>query len=141
MQWNFQSEPFLLMDSTPISCHHINIMNIPSLQKTALCFFSNKLSPKALLISPKATLEIYFCVYGRFACMCVCATHVCSACGGQKRALDPLELELGGCKLSCVCWQLNPDPLEKQFVLLTTETSLQSLLFERGFHVAQISQT
>lgn len=93
MQWNFQSEPFLLMDSTPISCHHIDILNIPSLQKTALCFLSNKLSPKALLISPKATLEIYFCVYGRFACMCVCATHVCSACGGQKRALDPLKQE------------------------------------------------
>jgi hypothetical protein len=30
-----------------------------------------------------------------FACMCVCVPHVCPVSrGGQKRALDPQELEL-----------------------------------------------
>lgn len=28
------------------------------------------------------------------ACMCLCTTHVLNACRGQKRILDPLELEL-----------------------------------------------
>lgn len=32
-------------------------------------------------------------VYGCSACMYVCATHVCSACRGQKRESDPLDLE------------------------------------------------
>ena len=29
------------------------------------------------------------------------------------------------CELLCVCWELNPDPLEEQPVILTTEPSLQ----------------
>lgn len=35
--------------------------------------------------------------------VCVCVDHVSKgACGGQKRALDLLELELQSCELSCV---------------------------------------
>lgn len=29
-----------------------------------------------------------------FCLVCACAPHTCHAKGGQKRALDPLELEL-----------------------------------------------
>ena len=37
---------------------------------------------------------IYFTVYGYFAFMCVHVLCECGTSGGQKRALDPLELEL-----------------------------------------------
>ena len=30
-----------------------------------------------------------------------------------------------GCEPPCVCWELNPGPLEEQPVLLTTKTTLQ----------------
>jgi hypothetical protein len=42
----------------------------------------------------KEYLFVYFYLYGYFACMYVCAPHVCSAYESQKRALDPLGLEL-----------------------------------------------
>lgn len=32
----------------------------------------------------------------------------------------------GNCQLPCDYWELNSGPLEEKFVLLTTETSLQS---------------
>lgn len=53
--------------------------------------------------------------------------HVCGARGGQKMALDPLELELhtDSCEQQYGCWKLNPGPLEEQPVFLTTEPSLQ----------------
>ena len=35
----------------------------------------------------------------------------------------------GSCELPCGCWELNLDPLEEQPVLLTTEPSLQPLLW------------
>lgn len=46
--------------------------------------------------------------------------------GGQKRAFDPLglELEIDGCELLCRCWELNLDPLEEQSVLLITKRLL-----------------
>ena len=44
------------------------------------------------------SFRIFFClfvyVYEYFACMDVYVPHGCSARGGQKRALDPLKLEL-----------------------------------------------
>jgi hypothetical protein len=49
--------------------------------------------------------------------------HWCFAC---MRVLDSLELNLtDSCELPCGCWELNPDPLEEQAVLTTTESSLQ----------------
>lgn len=33
-------------------------------------------------------------MYGYFACMYVYATHACGVCGDQKRAWEPLELEM-----------------------------------------------
>lgn len=58
---------------------------------------------------------VYICV-----CVWVCA-HVCSALGGQKEALDPLELELEvivGCLMWV--WALILGLLEEQLALLTT---------------------
>jgi hypothetical protein len=39
-------------------------------------------------------LCFYFLVNGCFACFYVYAPHLCSACGGQKKALNALGLEL-----------------------------------------------
>lgn len=41
-----------------------------------------------LFIFVRFTFYLYEC----FVWMCVCMPHVCSACGGQKRAWNPLEL-------------------------------------------------
>ena len=41
-------------------------------------------------------------VYGYFACLYVCTKYVLGTHRGQKRALDPLELEFkDSCKLPC----------------------------------------
>ena len=45
-------------------------------------------------------------------------TGLPGAHGGQKRVLDPIELEL---QTVVSWWDSNPDPLEEQLVLLTTE--------------------
>lgn len=41
------------------------------------------------------------------------------ACGGQTRALDPLELELWP---PCGLWELNPGTLQEQQELLAAES-------------------
>lgn len=49
-------------------------------------------------------------------CVCVCV-HT-GACGGQKRVLVPLELELHGIVSQTIYdWQPNPGPLEEQQAL------------------------
>ena len=45
-------------------------------------------------------------------------------CIGVKVS-DPLKLFTDSCELPYGCWDLNPDPLEEQSVLLTTKPSLQ----------------
>jgi hypothetical protein len=45
---------------------------------------------------------------------------------GQKKAPDPITDD---CEPPCGCWELNSGPLEEQSDLLTTEPSLQPLLF------------
>jgi hypothetical protein len=42
----------------------------------------------------------------------------------QKRTLGPIA---DGCEPPCGCWELNSGPLEEKPVLLTAESSLQSL--------------
>lgn len=37
----------------------------------------------------------------------VCALNTCSSYRGQKRASEPLELELQITESSCLCWGLN----------------------------------
>jgi hypothetical protein len=54
---------------------------------------------------------------------------VLSACiyAWQKRASGPIRV---GCEPPCSCWELNSGSLEEQPVLLTSEPSLQPLLFK-----------
>ena len=61
----------------------------------------------------------------------VYAPWACSARGSQKRATDPLGLELC-CELPCGCWELNAGPLEEQPVLrplVRLSVQLQALHF------------
>lgn len=44
---------------------------------------------------------------------------------GQKRVLDPLELELGMVICHHVCWQLTSGPLQELQVYSITEPSLR----------------
>lgn len=63
--------------------------------------------------------------------LCSCWVEMASPCahGGQKRELDPRELDLF-VGLSCGwCWDLNSGPHDVQQVLLVIELSLQSLIF------------
>lgn len=53
--------------------------------------------------------------------------RVSSAHESQKRASDPLGPVTDSCELPHGCWESNPDPLQEQPVLLTTEPSLQFL--------------
>lgn len=70
---------------------------------------------------PNFPFRFFFNVY---VCMTVC--HICVA-RGQKSVSNPLELELQWLWADCQgCWELNLDSLEKQQVLLTTESSLQT---------------
>lgn len=48
--------------------------------------------------------------------MFVWALHTCGGCRSQKRTSDPLGLKLS----HHVEWELTPDPLGKQLVILTT---------------------
>lgn len=54
-------------------------------------------------------------------CMYVCAPHVCSPWRDQRKALDPVGLELH-MVMSHRCWESNSSPLEEQLVLLTMES-------------------
>jgi hypothetical protein len=53
----------------------------------------------------------------------------CSDDRSQKRALDPLVLELKIVNLHCGCWELNLGPSEESSVLLTSEPSVALVLF------------
>ena len=68
-----------------------------------------------------------FYVNGCVACIDTCVPHACSARGGQKRALDPLELELQK-TVSFHVGAGNPNQVLKgQPVLVNVEPSLQLL--------------
>lgn len=73
---------------------------------------------------------------------CVCDKYS-SALEGQKRALDPLELELqAAVNHKHRCWELNSGPLQEQQLLLTTGPVLQPLptiFLKQGLNVAQAS--
>lgn len=66
--------------------------------------------------------------------VCLCATCMPGADGGQKRVLDPLGLELAdAADQSYEGWELNSGPLEEQQVFLTIEPLLYSSL-NLGFY-------
>jgi hypothetical protein len=69
---------------------------------------------------------LLFCVYGYFACMCVCSPHIClvsGACRGQKKASDPLKLELQ-IIVSLQMEKLSLESPGERQVLLTSDLSL-----------------
>lgn len=67
--------------------------------------------------------------------MDVYVVAVCSDHESQKKASDPQQLELQTVvSLHVVRWELSPDPLEKQPVLLAIESSFQPLLFQFVFY-------
>jgi hypothetical protein len=68
----------------------------------------------ALALLAPAPRFFYSCMLVHCSCL---QTH-------QKKAPDPIT---DGCELPRVCWDLNSGPLEEQSVLLTTESSHQSL--------------
>lgn len=69
---------------------------------------------------------IQFNMYGVLpGCISVYYTHT-DANRGQKRALNPLELEfMGGCKQPCRCLELNLSHIEEYPVLSATEPYLK----------------
>lgn len=70
---------------------------------------------------------------GGFDCMYVCVPHVWNAFRGQKRAPDPLELELQ--VLIASVWMLgtNPGPLQEWQVLFTVSLVSVFLFFKEIF--------
>lgn len=69
-------------------------------------------------------------IYFNFTCLGICL-HVCLV----QNMHEVLEEIMRGCAVllelelqSCMCWELNPDSLEEQLVLLTTESLSASLL-------------
>lgn len=55
----------------------------------------------------------------------VCILCTCSDSGDQKRSLDLKELKLQMTMRQRWCWEPNMGPLQKQQLLLATETGLQ----------------
>jgi hypothetical protein len=57
-----------------------------------------------------------------FLHICQCTVIMPGACRDQNRASDSLELN----SHPVLCWELNPDPLQEQPVVLTPEPFLQT---------------
>lgn len=58
------------------------------------------------------------CVWVFYLLVYICAMCVPDTWGGQKKALEPLELSsCDDCELPCRYWEMSPDPLQEQQVL------------------------
>lgn len=91
------------------------------------------LASVALHPTVSSYFKILLYVHGRFACLFVCAPHVCLCPWQPEESMrSPGTGVTGGCEPSFGCFELNPGPLEEQVVLVTPEQSLCSstLLFE-----------
>jgi hypothetical protein len=65
--------------------------------------------------------------------VCVCVylnelnhMHAWCLCRSEENIRSPVTIVTDGCDITCVCWELNIDPLQEHQVLLTAESSLQS---------------
>lgn len=77
---------------------------------------------------------LYILYFMCFVSTYVYITRVSGAHRGQKRGIKSPETGVkGSCEPPCGCWEPDPGPLEKQPVLLTYETSLQSYLTLLGW--------
>jgi hypothetical protein len=65
------------------------------------------------LLSPTKNCAVFYVLLycACFSSMPICVPRAYSALRGQKRASDPLDLEL---KKPCGCWELNPGPPEEE---------------------------
>lgn len=81
---------------------------------------------KELMQSHPVSPALFFhsCVWMFCLQACQCAICILGTHGDEKRASDPWVTNGG--ELACGCWELNPGLLEEQWVLFTTESSLQS---------------
>ena len=85
----------------------------------------NKFPPKVFLFKYYLHLKMFlFCAYGSFCLHDVCVPCAYSALRGQKRAMDPLELEFQ-VVLNCHVVAGNRTQVLWKGSLLTTESSLQ----------------
>ena len=75
------------------------------------------------------TFYFLFCVYGCFACMCLCTMCMQYPQRPEEDIRSHGTEVKDNCQLPCGCWELNPGPLQEQPVLLTTEPSLQPPAF------------
>jgi hypothetical protein len=64
-----------------------------------------------------------------FLSICLCTMCVPGTCRGQRGASDPRAGVREGYEPPCQCWALSPTSLQEQQVLLTTEFSLQLLMY------------
>ena len=65
-------------------------------------------------------------MYENFACMYVCAPHVCVVPKEAREGTNfPGTGVMDGCEPPHGCWELNPGDQQEQPVLLTVEPSLQ----------------
>jgi hypothetical protein len=81
------------------------------------CYFCIKYSEIYLLFMISVFKDLFIYYLNTILPACVSAS--------QKSSPD---LIMDGCELPCGCWELNSGPLEKQSVLLTSESSLQPLV-------------
>lgn len=73
------------------------------------------------------------CMHVCSVCLCICVCvcmHACMGQGAQKRALEPLELELQTAVSLLTCrvlgaWELNSVPLQERHVFVTPDPFLQ----------------
>lgn len=63
-------------------------------------------------------------------CLDVCLCTMCKhgTFEGQERVLNPAGVR-DSCELPSGCWEQNPDPLQKQQVLLGTKPSSSSTIY------------
>lgn len=52
-------------------------------------------------------------------CFCIAVVAQSSSRSGVRRLVSSLGRVTHGCRLLCGCWELNLDPLQEQYVLLT----------------------
>lgn len=80
------------------------------------------------LLTSRLFKMIDFCFRRMRLHVCKCTTPMLCACRGYKRLQDGDESfgtgVINGYELLCGHWELNPDSLQEQQVLLTTEPSL-----------------
>lgn len=105
-----------------ISWLHSKLKNSLCYRRGFLQKIKNKQKKNGFLLNFRFSYFICAC----FVCICShVAMYVPGACRDQKRALDPLELELWMVVDHCQWWELDPQLLQEQQVFSITGPPLQ----------------